>query len=182
MCGTATLVAVLGPAVTAVARTAVARTGRGTPRSAPTQAQIAKALRAAESSTFLWATVNVCVPNPHHGGLIGVRGEMPALGFPATLSMTIQLNQRSNKSGTYSAVPGSTATRTVTVGTYANHVHQDGAEFPFTSDTSRLNATVTFTWSRGSTQLGQVAQTTTGGHPQADFGQPPNHSSATCKF
>jgi hypothetical protein len=177
MCGAATLVTVLSPAVTAVART-----DRGAPKSAPTQAQINKALRAAESSSFLWATVNVCVPNPHQGGLIGVRGEMPALGFAATLSMTIQLNQRSNKTGTYSAVPGSTATRTVTVGTYANHVHQDGAEFPFTSDTSRLDATVTFTWSRGSTQLGQVTQTTTGGHPQADFGQPPNHSSATCKF
>jgi hypothetical protein len=123
------------------------------------------------------------VPSPHHGGLIGIRGEMPALGFGSTLSMTIQLNQRSGQSGNYSPVPGATASRTLTLGTFKGHqVHQAGVEFPYASDTARLNATVTFAWSRAGRQLGQVTQTTTGGHPQADFGQPPHHSSATCKF
>ena len=172
-----TIVTALGPAATALARG-----GGDVHQRGPSPAKIQKALRAAKSSTFLWATVNVCVPKPHHGGLIGIRGEMPALGFPATLSMTIQLNQRSAKTGTYSPVPGTTASRTVTLGKFKGHVHQGGVEFPYTSDTARLNATVSFIWSRGGKQLGQVSHTTTGGHPEADFGQPPHHSSATCKF
>ena len=178
MCSAATLVTALGPVATAVARTSAQ--GPGTP--SPSPSKIKKALHAAKKSDALWATVNVCVPKPHGGGLIGIRGQMPALGFSATLSMTIQLNQLSTKTGTYSPVPGSTATRTVTVGTFRSRVHQDGAEFPYAADAGRLDATVTFTWSRGTTQLGQATRTTTGGHPLADFGEPLHHSSATCKL
>jgi hypothetical protein len=178
MCASAMFVATLGPA-----GSALARGGHATPRHDPSPARIHRALQAAESSTFLWATVNVCVSSAQHGGLIGVRGEMPALGFGSTLSMTIQLNQRSERSGSYSPVPGATASRTVSLGAFkGTDVHQGGVEFPYASDTARLNATVTFTWSRDGDQLGQVTQTTTGGHPQAAFGQPPHHSSATCKF
>jgi hypothetical protein len=177
MCFAATLVATVGPAATALAR------GHDARRHEPSKARIQRALQTAESSTFLWATVNVCVDNPHHGGLIGIRGEMPALGFASTLSMTIQLNVRSDRTGSYSPVPGTTASRTVTLGAFkGNDVQQGGVEFPYSSDTARLNATVTFIWSRDGDQLGQVTQTTTGGHPQADFGVPPHHSSATCKF
>ena len=182
-CLAAALLIATGLAPTALARAGHPRGHSGHPRGQdPSPAKIAKALKAAEHSPELWATVNVCVPKPGHGGLIGIRGEMPALGFPATLSMTIQLNVRSATTGTYTPVPGPTATNTVTVGTFAGRLHQDGAEFPYASDSARLNATVTFTWTRDGKRIGQVSQTTTGGHPQADFGQPPNHSSATCKF
>jgi hypothetical protein len=170
--GAATLVATLAPVTSAVAARPAG----------PTQAQIEKALAAAQSSPQLWATVNVCVPDPEQGGLIGIRGEMPALGFPATLSMTVALNQFVSRTRGYQPVAGDTATRTVTIGTFAGHVHQGGAEFPFSADTPRLNATVTFTWSRAGRTLGQITRTTEGGHPQADFGRPPHHSSATCKF
>jgi hypothetical protein len=178
MYASAMLVATLGPAATARARG-----GHAAPHHDPSRARIHRALQAAQSSTFLWATVNVCVPNAQHGGLVGVRGEMPALGFSSTLSMTIQLNQRSDRTGDYSPVPGATASRTVSLGVFKGHdVHQDGVEFPYSSDTARLNATVTFTWSRDGDELGEVTQTTTGGHPQAAFGEPLHHSSATCKF
>lgn len=149
---------------------------------APTPKQIRAAIARASRSSYLWATVNVCGSHGAKGGVIGVRGEMPALGFRATLSMTIQLRQYLSSSQRFVAVKGSTARRTVTVGRWATGIHQDGAEFPFTSATGRLDAAVTFTWTRNGRRLGRLTRTTTGGHPSAAYGRPRHHSTATCRL
>jgi hypothetical protein len=181
-----TLVAILAPA--AGARAAMIGSSTHTRGSAsgtaatPTRAHIARAIDRAERSPYLWATVNICLPNPHQGGLIGVRGEMPALGFSATLSMTIQLGQYAQATRRFVAVSGTTARRTVTVGTLTSGIHQDGAEFPYSTDAGLIDATVTFTWTRDGHQLGQVSRATTGGHPSAAFGEPPGHSTASCEL
>ena len=112
----------------------------------------------------------------------GTHTSSESAGVHSSMSGDTSCTGVSATTGTYTPVPGPTATNTVTVGTFAGRLHQDGAEFPYASDSARLNATVTFTWTRDGKRIGQVSQTTTGGHPQADFGQPPNHSSATCKF
>ena len=50
-------------------------------------------------------------------------------GVTSTLSMTIQLNQRSDRTGDYSPVPGATANRTVTLGPFKGHGHRPELEF-----------------------------------------------------
>jgi hypothetical protein len=148
----------------------------------PTRAQIRRAIARARRSSYLWATVNVCVPKPQRGGVIGIRGEMPALGFRTTLSMTIQLGEYLTRVKRYVPVTGATARRTVVIGPLATGVHQDGVEFPYATETSALDATVTFTWTRDGRQLLRMTRTTTGGHPSAAFGEPPGHSSASCRL
>ena len=107
---------------------------------------------------------------------------MPGLGVPATLALTIRLNYFSTDQHAFVPLPGATSTQTVTLGTFRSEAHQGGASFPFSSDPGRLDASVTFTWTRGSTRLGTVTETTTAGHPQAAFGQPAHFSAAACRL
>jgi hypothetical protein len=180
------IAASLGPAAGAQAAVIGSSARTGSPSSGtgaqPSPAQIARAVARATRSPYLWATVNICLPNAHRGGLIGVRGEMPALGFSSTLSMTIQLGQYATAARRFVAVTGTTAHRTVTVGTLTSGIHQDGAEFPYSTDTGLLDATVTFTWTRDGQRLAQVSRATTGAHPSAAFGVPPGYSSAGCRL
>jgi hypothetical protein len=148
----------------------------------PSAAQIHRAIARVSRSSFLWATVNVCLPRPHTGGLIGIRGEMPALGFDATLSMTIELQQYLATRQAYVPVRGRTARHTVSLGTFRRGLHQQGAEFPYGTETGRLRGSVTFTWTRAGRRLARLTRTTTGGHPSAAFGIPPGHSSASCRL
>lgn len=166
-----------------IASTASQATAAHRPRG-PSAAQIRRAVAGASRSRSLWATVNICAPSGGHrqGGLIGVRGEMGSLGFSATLSMTVRLNHYSTARRRFIPVPGSTAHKTVTLGAFSSQVHQGGAEFPFAADPGRLDASVTFTWTRGTKRIGEVTRTTSGGHPQAAFGRPKHHSSATCSL
>ncbi len=50
----------------------------------PTRAQIRAAVKRAKRSRALWATVNICNTR-HHPHALGIRGQMPALGFRARL-------------------------------------------------------------------------------------------------
>ena len=48
------------------------------------------AVRRAERSRELWATINICSANAKPGGgELGVRGQMPSLGFSATPQLQI---------------------------------------------------------------------------------------------
>ncbi|MFZ0388736.1 MAG: hypothetical protein WAL22_23935 [Solirubrobacteraceae bacterium] len=154
-------------------------------RSGPTSAQIHKAVASAERSKMLWATVNVCQikgQKAANGGGIGVRGQMPTLGFASTLSMTFQLNRYSAKSKSFVALPYATAKTTVSPGTFATDLHQDGAVFPFSGPAGLLNATVTFSWTRAGKLLGSTARQTTAGHRDASGGHPAHYSMAQCQL
>ena len=151
----------------------------------PTAAQIHKALTRAQHSKQLWATVNVCQVKGRgaaKGGSIGIRGQMPTLGFTSTLSMTIQLNRWSSKNKSFAALPYKTAKTTVSPGTFATNLHQDGAVFPFGGPAGLLDATVTFGWSRGGKVLGTATRRTAAGHHDAAGGHPPHYSAAQCKL
>lgn len=148
--------------------------GAAAPASAaggPTPAQIRKALVHAEHSRRLWATVNIC-----KSGSLGIRGQMPTLGFRATLSMSMRVEYWS--AGRFVLAPG--VKRLVTLGTYAHRVHQGGATFAFQPHAGLLRGLVSFQWKRGGKLLGHTQMPTTGGHPDADGGQPPGYSAASC--
>ena len=182
----ATMLAVAG-GTTGVARAATSTSTTTTstttvPSPAPTRAQIRRAVTGAERSKYLWATINICRSQVRQGGLVGVRGEMGALGFRSTLTMSVQLRQYDSKRRSFVAVKGSTATRTVTLGSLQTGVHQDGAEFHYSSETGLLDATITFTWTRDGRRLGTVTRTTTSGHHNAAFAEPKGHSAASCRL
>jgi hypothetical protein len=176
---------VLAIAATLGCWSAVAQARRSHAHGGPTAAQIHRALTKARRSTLLWATINVCQVKGSHaakGASIGIRGQMPTLGFFSTLSMTIQLNRWSSKNKSFAPLPYKTARTTVSPGRFATNLHQDGAVFPFGGPAGLLNATVTFSWSRDGKLLGTATRRTTTGHHDAAGGKPPRYSAAQCKL
>jgi hypothetical protein len=155
----------------------------GVPAAAGTvgPARIARAVRSAESSPSLWATVNICSSRkyPHD---LGVRGQMPTLGFSASLYMVIQVDYWSAHSRSFLPIQSNLATTRLSLGSASNGLEQDGAVFPFRPHTGLLNATITFIWTRGGKVIGQTVRRTTAGHSDADHGSPPHYSAAQCRI
>ena len=162
--------ATLSPASAAAAPAAPASVG---------PAQIARAITHAERSSSLWATINICTSRKYPDAL-GVRGQMPALGFPAQLSMDIQVDYWSAQTRQFIAIQDTAAVHALTLGRHAQGLYQDGAVFPFRAHTGLLNATITFTWTRNGKVIGHTRRRTTAGHHAADFGSPPRYSAAQC--
>ncbi len=148
----------------------------------PSRRQVARAVAAAEKSRSLWATINIC--NSHtHPNQIGVRGQMPSLGFPAAMSMTITLNAWSATDKKFEAIKSPNAVDTVKLGTHSRGLEQGGTIFPFKQgETGLWNATVGFTWKRQGKIIGTTQRRTTAGHHVADFGSPPHYSAAQCRI
>jgi len=144
----------------------------------PSAAQEHAAVLKAERSRSLWATVNVCNTRAHHDQ-VGIRGEMPALGFPARLEMTVQLTYLDSVTGHYAPVPG--AQTRIQLGTVTHGDVQDGALFRF-RPTVTLQGKVTFTWSRDGRTLGSVTRATSGRHRGVADADPRGFSAATCRI
>ena len=146
----------------------------------PTRAQIKAAVQKAERSKSLWATVNVCTSSRKHDH-IGIRGQMPTLGFAAWLSMNVQLNYYSTAEKRF--IPDTTGgERLIRLGRLSTELQQGGALFTFTPAKFLVNATVTFIWRRSGKLLGKTTKTTTAGHPDADDGTPAHFSAAECRI
>lgn len=161
----------------AISATATAPAAAAPP---PTRRQIARAVSTAEHSKSLWATVNIC-NSRRHPDVLGVRGQMPTLGFSAQLTMRIQLNYWSTTAKAFKPITSPNAVATRRLGSLTTGLQQDGAEFRFGKTATGLyNATVTFTWTRSGKVLGRVKRTTTAKHHDADFGSPPHYSAAKC--
>jgi hypothetical protein len=167
----ATAVLVAAALITPVAATAAA----------PGQARVARAIRSAERSPALWATINICSSHTYRNDL-GVRGQMPTLGFSASMSMEIQVQYWSAAKGRFVPIQSSAATTDLSLGSAKSGLQQDGAVFPFKAHTGLLAATVTFTWTRGGRVIGRTQRRTTAGHRDADFGSPPHYSAAQCRI
>jgi hypothetical protein len=144
----------------------------------PTSGQIRLAIRHAERPGVLWATVNSCNTRRYPGRL-GIRGQMPSLGFSASMSMNIQVEYLSQANHRFRPVPG--ASRAIGF-TATTGLHQQGANWRFSAHTGTLSATITFTWALGRKVLARTTRTVTSGHPDADFGDPPHFSAAQCKI
>ena len=144
-----------------------------------TPVQVRSAIDAVEASSSLWATVNVC-NSPGKPNSIGIRGQMPALGIPASLSMTVQIDYWSAKQKTFLPAPG--ASQTVSLGDATTGLHQAGVSFPFAPGSGVLSGSVTFQWERGGTVLATAARQVTSGHPDVDFSSPPHLSAEQCSI
>ena len=174
----ALLTTVLAVAVPAVAPSAAAMAAAA---SNPTPAQITKAIRGAERAKTLWATVNIC-DSRSDPNTLGIRGQMPSLGFPAWLSMRIQVNYYSSSKKKFVPVPGSATIKTIRLGRSRRGLQQGGAVFVFKPHAGLLDASVEFFWRRSGKLLGSTTQQTAGGHHGADFGSPPRFSAAQCRI
>ena len=166
-------------ATTVLAAAILVTPAAGASTGAPGPTQIAKAVAKAERSPSLWATVNVCSSRRDPDSL-GIRGQMPTLGFPATLSMQVQVDYWSTATKRFVPIKSPTAVKTLPLGQQQTGLQQAGAIFPFSAHAGRLNATITFTWMRGRKVLGHTVRRTTAGHPSAQYGSPPHYSAAQC--
>jgi hypothetical protein len=142
---------------------------------APTPARVRAAVRAAERSRSLWATVNIC-DTERHPDTIGVRGQMPGLGFRANLSMDIQIDYWSFAEHKFVPDPG--VTTNVSLGSASDGVVQGGANFRFTPPVV-LSGTVTFEWKLAGRVIGRATRLT--GHDRhVDGSDPPGYSAPDC--
>lgn len=151
------------------------------PAGQPSPARIRTALKKAERSSDLWATINICNVADKGSRDLGIRGQMPTLGFAAWLSMKIELYYFSTSQNRFVPVP-TRGTKLVRLGRLSTGLQQSGALFQFAPHQPVFRASVTFVWRRSGRLLGETTRTTTAGHPSADFGRPPHYSAATCKI
>ncbi len=145
----------------------------------PTPAQISKAIGAAKRSKALWATINIC-DSARYPNTLGVRGQMPALGFASWMSMQIQVNYYSGQKKQFIPDPGSL--KVIRLGRSSSGLQQGGAFYAFRPHAGLLTATVQFIWRRSGEPLGSTTLRTTGGHRGADFGSPPHFTAAQCRI
>jgi hypothetical protein len=172
---------VLGASVAVAMPAAAAPAPAASPARAPANpspAKIRAAVKKAERSHTVWATVNVCNSRGYHDDL-GIRGQMPALGFAAWLSMDVKLFYYARSQKRFVPVPTS-GTKLVRLGRSSSGLQQGGALFQFSPHEPTLKATITFIWRRSGQLIGRTTRTTTGGHRNADFASPPHYSAATC--
>ena len=141
----------------------------------PTAAQIRAAVRRGESSRDLWTTINICNTKDHPLTL-GIRGQMPALGFQSSLEMDVQALYWS--AGRFIPVPRTQ--QLMDLGAHTTGLYQKGVSFSFAPAAGRLSGTITFIWRRAGKVLAKATRAATGGHPSADDGDPKHYSSAQC--
>jgi hypothetical protein len=146
---------------------------------APTPTQISRAVRAAEHSKQLWATINIC-NTQHHRREVGIRGQMPSLGFTTKMYMTFEVTYRQTASAPFKPLPASRAT--ALVGQAQNKALQVGRTYPFQRSSAWFGGKVTFTWALGKRVVGRITRETTGHHDHVDFADPPGYSRAACRI
>jgi hypothetical protein len=144
------------------------------------QERMRTAVAAAERSPDLWATVNVCTSAPNTD-LVGIRGQMPSLGLPATLKMVVSIYYWNYTDNTFDPA---NVSEVVNLGTGTHGLRQGGVDFPFspppTGSTYLVRGTVTFQWLSGTKVVGQVTKNTGHGYANVSFSDPPGYSSGTC--
>lgn len=145
----------------------------------PSPAQVRAAIRKATRSKGLWATVNICNSRKHRN-TVGVRAQMPALGFPTTLQVEISLDYYSPQSNPdFVPLPG---TRTpLSIGTVSGGYHQEGVTF-LVKPPAILEGVVRFVWRSGRRVLGTATRVTSAGHRGAQQGDPAGYTAATCRI
>ncbi len=135
-------------------------------------------MRRAKRSRNLWATINIC-NTKRYPNVIGIRGQMPALGFETTLSMAIQVDYRNVNGKKFEPDPG--VKKTVVLGPATSGLHQDGVSFRIVPPAD-LSGQISFTWKLAGKVIGRASRLTAGGLKHVAFGDPPGHSAATCRI
>lgn len=144
----------------------------------PSAQQVQAALKHAERSAGLWATINIC-DTAKHPNTVGIRAQIPALGFATSLQMVVKLGYYAPGSATFKTVPDSTVT--LNLGQASVGYHQDGVNF-MVKPPATLNASVKFIWRSGSTVIGSVTRTTAPNRKGVQQGDPPGYSNDVCRI
>jgi hypothetical protein len=165
----ALLLIVLAPAAQGKTQTTTAATP------SPTAAQVRAAVTKAERSPDLWATVNVC-NTKKHPNTIGIRGQLPTLGFSAQLRMRFGVEYWTGRAFT----PLRGLEKSVALGAPATGLKQDGWMFPFRPHAGRLRGSVIFEWRLHRRLIGHAKRLTRSHHRSADYGDPRGFSSTQC--
>ena len=147
-----------------------------------TAKQIRAAVTNAEHSSDLWATVNVCTSSPTvpPGDVVGIRGQMPSLGFKTALVMDVSVDYWNYTDGQFESA---NASSTISLGEGTHGVHQGGVSFPFApgqGNTYLVRGTITFEWKMGTKVVGTVTRNTGHGYSNVGFSDPPGFSAGTC--
>ena len=165
---------------TAKTKTKPTKTKPTKPSTGPTAKQIRTAVAAAERSPDLWATVNVCTSSP--STVVGIRGQMPSLGFTTTLLMNISISYWNYTDLQFEPIMNASSPLSLGKGTHG--IHQGGVSFPIGAPTAGsmylVRGTITFEWMLGAKVLGKVVRNTGHGYPGVNFSSPPGYSSGTC--
>jgi hypothetical protein len=159
------------PSATASARATARKPSKG-----PTAAEVRAAVARAARSRDLWATINIC-NTPRNPAKIGIRGQMPALGFTSRLYMDVRIEYWS---GSDKRFKPTNARQLIALGRTARAVHQSGAIFPFNPGAGILRGVITFQWRLGRKVIGKVVRRTGHGYQHVDFGDPPGYSAGLC--
>lgn len=155
---------------------------KATPKG-PTAKQIKAAVKNAERSPDLWATVNQCTSNATvpPGDVVGIRGQMPGLGFTTTMIMDISVEYWNYTDSMFESAGAST---TISLGKGEHGAHQGGVNFPFQPPAVGyqflVRGTITFEWKLGSKVLAKVTHATGHGYPNVSFSNPPGFTAGTC--
>jgi hypothetical protein len=126
-----------------------------------TKKEIRAAVRRATRSPSLWATVNIC---NSHTRRIGIRAQMPSLGFTTRLYMKIEVEAFFTDSGEWHLIQG--AIRSVNLGNATHSTLQNGFTFGIDPAATAflLRGAVTFSWKRNGEMIGRTTKITTKGH------------------
>jgi hypothetical protein len=168
---TATVALVLAPVLAGPLASAATA-----PSHAPTPKQIRAAVARATRSPDLWTTINIC-NTKRHTDQIGVRGQMPALGFTSRLYMDVLIEYWSETDKRFNPT---NARKQIPIGRAAHAVHQSGAIFQFAPAAGILRGVVTFEWRLAGKVIGRVVRKTGHGYSHVDFGDPPGYSAGIC--
>jgi hypothetical protein len=145
----------------------------------PTRSQISAAVARVQRSRNLWATVNIC-NTKRHPDVVGIRGQMPALGFASALSMQVELRYWSDSEKRYRAL--SNTKQTLALGAERSGLHQSGISFQFTPHAGTLAGTIRFEWRLHRRAIGHIVRHTSADHPDADQGDPAHFSAGKCSI
>ncbi|MHB8657386.1 MAG: hypothetical protein ACYC91_05440 [Solirubrobacteraceae bacterium] len=145
---------------------------------APSARTLSAAVARARTSRSLWATVNICNTR-RHPDTIGIRGEMPALGFPSRLQMTFKLFYWKFTEQRFVPVPRVSVT--VALGAASTGTRQSGVTFKFRPPVI-LSGEITFQWRIGRRVLARVTRLTGHGYSRVDQGDPSGYSTAQCRI
>lgn len=143
----------------------------------PTRAQLARAVRHAEHSPTLWATVNIC-NSARYPNVMGVRGEMPALGFPVRLRMVFEVDYWQYPNHGFHRLPG--VGTPVDLGEFSRGVYQARVRFQFRPHTGLLRGRILYQWLVGRRIIGRLDRVTRIDHTGADYGDPRGFSDWKC--
>jgi hypothetical protein len=146
-------------------------------QTSPTRAQIARAVSQAERSSSVWATINIC-NSARYPNVMGIRGQMPTLGFPARLRMVFQVDYWQYPNNGFRLLPG---VRTpVDLGQRSRGRYQAGVRFQFQPHAGLLRGRVRYQWQFGRRIIGHLDRVTRINHAAADYADPRGFSDWKC--